>query len=206
MKIELPKDWNSVTIGQFQNLAKIKEQMPDAENEEYIIEMISILSGIERQKLYEISFVDIARIWSVLVWVTELNFSEQIVPEFTIGETTYVANLDVRQMTAGQLIDLKHYMKDGNSVDNMHNILAIFYIPKGKKYNEVNIEDVASTFQSELSISIAYPLQVFFCARSAKWKSLTRGYTKESLTSRSRRGLKKLLPKRKHSMSDGAGL
>jgi hypothetical protein len=204
LKIELPKDWNSVTIDQFQKLSKVKQD--DVDGLDSMVEMISILSGIERQRLYDISFVDLTRIWNVLGWVSEPKFSDKIVPEFTIKDVVYEANLDVKQMTAGQLIDLKHFLKDGAGVDNMHNILAIFYIPNGKKYNEVSISEVAETFQTELSVSIAYPLQVFFCKRLSKWKDLTNHSIKESLMKRSKRELRHLLQRNKTSMNAGVGL
>jgi len=204
MKIELPKDWNSVTIDQFQKLSKIK--MDDVEGLDSMIEMISILSGVERQKLYDISFCDITRVWNVLGWVSELSFSDKIISEFKIKDVTYVANLDVRQMSAGQMIDLKHYLKEGSTVDNIHNILSIFYIPKDKKYNEVAISEVGEVFQSELSISIAYPLQVFFCNRLSKWKSLTADSIKKSSMTKNPKSLMGLRTKKPALTSVGVGL
>lgn len=204
MKIELPKDWQSVTIDQFQKLSKIKHE--EGNELDNMIELISVLSGIERQRLYDIAYCDIIKIWNVLGWVSELNFSEEIVKEFTIKDVTYVANLDVRQMSAGQLIDLKHYLKDGATIDNIHNILSIFYIPKDKKYNEVSIVDVGETFQNELSISIAYPLQVFFCNRFSKWNDLILDSIKRNSMKKKSKSLMGLKIRRTASMKDGAGL
>lgn len=204
MKIELPKDWNNVTIDQFQKMSKIKHD--ESDGIDGMIEMISILSSIERQRLYDVSYCDIIKIWNVLGWVSELNFIKDIVSEFTIKGITYVANLDVRQMSAGQLIDLKHYLKDGATIDNIHNVLSIFYIPKGKKYNEDSVIDIGELFQNELSISIAYPLQVFFCERLSKWKSLTLDYTRISLMTTKKKRLINWLTKRTASMRNGDGL
>jgi len=204
MKIELPKDWSAVTIDQFQKLSKIKYDEVDGLDN--MIELISVLSGIEIQKLYDVAYCDIIKIWNVVGWVSEFKPSEELVKEFIIKDVTYVANLDVRQMSAGQLIDLKHYLKVGASIDNIHNILSIFYIPKGKKYNEVSIEDIGEIFQNNLSIAIAYPLQVFFCNRLSKWKSLTADYTIKSSMMKRMKSRMGLLTKRTRSMKDGVGL
>ena len=204
MKIELPKDWNSVTIDQFQKLSKIKYDEVDGIDN--MIELISVLSGVERQKLYDVAYCDIIKIWNVIGWISEFTPSDKIIAEFTLKDITYVANLDVRKMTANQVIDLKSLQKDGLTIDNMHMVLAIFYIPKGKKYNQdEDLVEISEVFRNELSIAVAYPLQVFFCKRFSKWKSLSEDSMKKSLMTKKKKNLMVWLTKKQHSMSSGVG-
>jgi len=71
----------------------------------------------------------------------------------------------IKELTAGEFVDLTHYTKDQESIiENLHKILAIFYKPKygwfnKKKYTRAEVSD---KILNEVDIKDAYGYSVFF--------------------------------------------
>ncbi len=167
MKVLLPNNWQSVSIKQFIDLSKLNREGLD--DFDLSIEILSIMSELPRQELAKIKAVDITKLWRSLSFLEELSFDDQIPPIITIEGVKYKANLDVSKMTADQYMCFKNLMKTGDVIGNIHNIMATFYIPEGKKYNNVPIHEVSGAFYNHLSIAVAYPISVFFCRLSLEW-------------------------------------
>jgi hypothetical protein len=61
----------------------------------------------------------------------------------------------------GQYVSMSNLTKDQSTIlDNVHIILAVMCVGKDK----MDVEDRSEHFQNNLSISIAYPIALFFCA------------------------------------------
>ncbi len=165
MKLELPKDWQGVNIGQFIELSKSKDN--HEEKIDLIVEVVSILSGVERQKIAELDLLNLSKAYNAISFINDIGFPDKVEKHLHVEGITYIAELDISKMTAGQYIDLKHYAKD--AIGNLHNILSIFYIPIGKKYNEIPCQKVADDFYNHVSIATVYPVAVFFWTLSNLW-------------------------------------
>ena len=176
MKIVLPTSWNGVTINQFNQLSKI-QKLDDDDNFDIVIEILHVLSEVPRPILSQVKLHELVKMYKSLDFINELNFSKELQDFIKIDKQIYKCEFDLSKMNANQYMSLKNIIKSGNIVDNIHEILAIFFIPIGKKFNEISYNKIAELFYTEVSIDVAYPLAVFFCNLYNAWMCHIAGYT-----------------------------
>ena len=176
MKIVLPTSWNGVTINQFNQLSKI-QKLDDDDNFDIVIEILHVLSEVPRPILSQVKLHELVKMYKSLDFINELNFSKELQGFIKIDKQVYKCEFDLSKMNANQYMSLKNIIKSGNIVDNIHEILAIFFIPIGKKFNEISYNKIAELFYTEVSIDVAYPLAVFFFNLYNAWTSHIAGYT-----------------------------
>ena len=176
MKIVLPTSWNGVTINQFNQLSKI-QKLDDDDNFDIVIEILHVLSEVPRPILSQVNLHALVKMYKALDFINELNFSTELQGFIKIDKQIYKCEFDLSKMNANQYMSLKNIIKSGNIVDNIHEILAIFFIPIGKKFNEISYNKIAELFYTELSIDVAYPFAVFFCNLYKAWMRHIAGCT-----------------------------
>ncbi len=159
MNITVPTSWNEISIGQFINLTKIEKGELDPID--YLYQVVSVCCKIPYETATKISLGKLKEIYSKLEFIKQVPQQTKIPAKISLSRD-YVCSLAIEKISAGQYIDLKEYVKRG-SVDNIHNILTVFYIPEGEKYNtKTPIQEIAQEFYEKLSIAEAYPIAVFF--------------------------------------------
>jgi hypothetical protein len=161
MKITLPQSWDQVTIRQFTELIRVKER--EMEPLETAIQLIAILSGEDYSEVSKLSLDSIRKAYAALSFIDSMDFPDKIEEYLEFDGVKYTAKLDIRKITAGQYIDLKDFTKDKDAMYNIHNIMAVLYIPNGKQYNDIPQSEVAEVFYEKMPITIAYSVAVFFC-------------------------------------------
>jgi hypothetical protein len=166
MRVELPASWKDVTIKQFIELAKVKAKSED--EIDMTVEIISVMSGLERQKIAQLGLSDLKKLFTALTFL-DSPIPDQCQQRIKVKGVVYYSDFTIENFTAGQYIDLKHFIKGDDVIANIHNILAIFFLPVGKKYNEKPHAEVAEDFLNEVSISVAYPVALFFWSLCAAW-------------------------------------
>lgn len=108
--------------------------------------------------------------------VADLEFlSHQIEPRpncpktITIDKQVYEAVRDVKQFTAGQYIDYQNLIRSDDFYSIIPNILACFFIPKGKDYGkDYDIMEVAEKIKNNCSIGFALDVCFFFQMQSIR--------------------------------------
>lgn len=106
--------------------------------------------------------------------VSELSFlSQPLVPTarcpktITIEGQVYEAVRDVKKFTAGEYIDYQNLIKSEDFYSVIPNILACFFIPKGKDYGkDYDIMEVAEKIRHNVSIGLAMDVCFFFQMQS----------------------------------------
>lgn len=174
MRIELPKSWSDVSIGQFIELAKAKENCED--EIDMTVELLSIMSGVGRNEIAKLSLTDITKLTNALQFL-HTPLPDKIEQRVKVNGVDYYADLNVQKMSAGQYIDLKHWTKGTNVIENLHDIMAVFYIPVGKKYGEK--DGIADEFYKDMPITLAYPIALFFWNLCASWMQHIADYLHE---------------------------
>jgi hypothetical protein len=80
---------------------------------------------------------------------------------------------DLHNLTLGEWIDIEHYITNGNIINNLHYLAAIFYRKIIKEsdeyfdyeiesYNDIKLEGRAKLFQHKANIMDIYGIVVFF--------------------------------------------
>lgn len=168
MRIELPKSWSDVSIGQFIELTKAKENCED--EIDMTVELLSIMSGVGRNEIAKISLTDITKLSNALQFL-HTPLPDKIEQRVKVNGVDYYADLRIDKMVADQYMVLKEYQKGGNSIEELHKILSVFYIPVTKKFGEVDINAIADDFYKGFPVAIAYPAAVFFLKVYKSWMS-----------------------------------
>jgi hypothetical protein len=162
MKISLPTSWGAISIRQFTELTRVKEM--ELEPIEQMAQLIAVLSNQDYEKISQLSIESLKKAYQSISFIDNPEFPDKVEPEITIDGVKYIANLDIRRITAGAYIDIKEFTKDPKETPyNIHNIMACLYIPEGMMYNvEVPHEAVAEEFYEKMPITFAFPVAVFF--------------------------------------------
>ena len=102
---------------------------------------------------------------------------------YKINGTEYVLTTNLQEMTVAQYIDYQVYIK--NPQQYMQEMLTVFLIPKGKKYNEDYDVAEAAKDMGNLPIEDAYGISFFLTV-------LLQSLTKVTISSALRKMLKEL--------------
>ena len=98
-----------------------------------------------------------------------LNPKPQCPKTITIGKEVFESVRDVKQFTAGQYIDYQNLIKSDDFYSVIPNLLACFFIPKGKDYGrDYDIMEVAEKIKKNISIGLALDVCFFFQMQSIR--------------------------------------
>lgn len=150
---------------------QIKDILDNVEDElETQVELLSVIYECTSEDLLDLVLNEYKK------RVKEIDFlSEPLVPKpncpksITIDGEVYEAVRDVKQFTAGQYIDYQSLIKAEDFYSVIPNLLAVFFIPKGKNYGkEYDIMEVAEKIKNNVSIGFAMDVCFFFQQQSLR--------------------------------------
>jgi hypothetical protein len=191
IEITLKTSWETVSIKDYMAYTMILEDKNTSEFEK-TLDILGLMCGMSRENLMPMPARDIMPLFSKLTFLSEKPKSD--VKEFyDIGGIKYKLISDVRQMTAGQFIDLSHYTKDPNLIiDNLHLICATLMLPvkqyRGKKfmdkieterYLETPIAVTSENLYENMPIQEAIGISNFFTCLYSLFTEIMRLYSKE---------------------------
>ena len=181
-------NYNDLTIGKYQEIqAVLNGEIVD----EYAtnIQLVSILSDMTEDEVGSMGLTEYKALNQKLVFLTEMPVQKMVADKYKIGGFELDTMLAVDKMTVSQYVDYQTFIKEPDKY--LVELLSIFLIPKGKKYNEgYDIIEVQKAIRDNLSIVDAMSLSAFFLLW---YQSLT----KATLTC-----LTKKLKKMKRKMKD----
>lgn len=181
-------NYNDLTIGKYQEIqAVLNGEIVD----EYTtnIQLVSILSDMTEDEVGSMGLTEYKALNQKLVFLTEMPVQKMVADKYKIGGFELDTMLAVDKMTVSQYVDYQTFIKEPDKY--LVELLSIFLIPKGKKYNEgYDIIEVQKAIRDNLSIVDAMSLSAFFLLW---YQSLT----KATLTC-----LTKKLKKMKRKMKD----
>jgi len=162
-------NYSNVTIDQFQRLTQVVK-IHDGNVFMIGANIINIFEGVS---------IDEVKLWTVnklekkMVKYSFLNDSipeDNWVKEFTLEDKTYKVIQTPDKWNVGQFISIASLTKTPEEIiSNLHLILAAMVCT-----NEHDVMDTSRLFKERLSIDIAYPIGLFFCAVMLKLpKSIT---------------------------------
>lgn len=164
-------EWKDISLGMFSQIQAIIQS--ESEDLTKKIELYSLLTGKDMNQVREVPLGEFLEAYK-----KELSFINQDIPQvipksWEHGGVNYNICTQVEKLTAGQYIDLKEYAKEPN---NLHNVMAVLCY-EGDKYNGINHKERAEVFRSNMPITIAYPLSVFFFDLWNVWSEVSLQYS-----------------------------
>lgn len=206
MKINVPTSWDDVTVEEWQAVRKLIKE-GEGKNP-FLLEcaIISTLSGHDMDDLLRLSRGSHALIMEQLSFLTQPI--EGKVRSFTrVGKNRYYFEKKAENITGGQYIDLMHYLKDEDKVDeNLHLLVACFThrmrwgFWKAEYNDKYKMLDIAEDVK-KMPISTIKPLTDFFLQHYLSCAKVTVRYLEKEAQKLKRQAERKL----KRSSQDGGG-
>jgi hypothetical protein len=166
--------YKEVTILQFQQIHAATIHHKD-NIYEIGIEILDTFEQLPRSESSLMKVKEFDKRLSKYAFLNEEVPSDEWVKEFTLQDITYKVAQTPDKWNVGQFVSMANLTKDPDKIiDNVHLIVAVMCTTYEK-----DVFDRARLFQSELSISIAYPLALFFCALMLKLPESMMRYLKE---------------------------
>ena len=181
----MPTSYADITLGQYQRVAKLlREKRIIDSNEDKIdfdCELLSILTGVDEGVFYAIPYSEYVKLIGKLSFLTEIP-KAKMVHTLSINNKPYTVLNSVKDISAGDFIDLQEYQK--NVDDNMHMILAT--LVRGEEWNSNNVPELAKHFQEKLTAEQAIGIALFFCNVSINFVQLIGVYSQATMEQRKR--------------------
>lgn len=129
------KTYKDINLKEYKKIVEINNRELDS-NLEKDIAVLSVLLGVEESEVYNLSIVELRSLIEQINWVYEYDFKPtgKLVNKLKIDGIEYTVNPDINSFTVSQYMDFQNFWDKRN--ERMGNLLAVFIIPKGKKYNE----------------------------------------------------------------------
>lgn len=129
------KTYKDINLKEYKKIVEINNRELDS-NLEKDIAVLSVLLGVEESEVYNLSIVELRSLIEQINWVYEYEFKPtgKLVNKLKIDGIEYTVNPDINSFTVSQYMDFQNFWDKRN--ERMGNLLAVFIIPKGKKYNE----------------------------------------------------------------------
>lgn len=152
--------YEKLTIGKYLEVKAILEDT--GEEIDKNVQLICCLGDYDEETVLDLPLSGFNRLLQGTAFLTETPKQRQVSTKYKLGGMELETVMDVTSMTTAQFIDYQTFVKDDRYLVEL---LSVFLIPKGKKYNkEYNIIDVQKVIRDNLSILDAMALSAFFLA------------------------------------------
>jgi hypothetical protein len=172
IKLTIPDSWDDIKLGQYQEYIQYLEDNKDERQYKLIINLLSILTDTDSAIFYKMPMDTLYSIQKNIKFMEEeptIKFKNII----EVDGVKYGFQKDLHNLTLGEWIDIEHYITNGNIINNLHYLAAIFYRKIIKEsdeyfdyeiesYNDIKLEGRAKLFQHKANIMDIYGIVVFF--------------------------------------------
>lgn len=160
------KNWEQIPLGKYNEILEtIKDYQEDQELETEI-KIISILSDISENELWNTPIEHLRGIRNQISFVySKPEWKNHKVKNIKIGKYDCQIISNASEMTVAQYVDFQQYIHMSKNVNA--EILSTFIIPKGMKYGDgYDLNDLIETIKNELPVGVAQSIFGFFLKRS----------------------------------------
>lgn len=175
--------YEKLTVGKYLDIKEILED--DTDELDKNVRMIAVLGDFDEEDVLEFPLQVFNRYLQATSFLMENPKKRVVSTSYVLGGQKLEVQLNVEKMTTAQFIDYQTFVKDD---DKIVELLSVFLIPKGKKYNkEYDILDVQKLIRENLSILDAISMSAFFL----EWCQALSQVTITSLTKKMKKMMRK---------------
>lgn len=154
-------DYKKLPIGKWMEIRDIQRDEAIDDNYTKTVAMLSVLSDIAEEDLYDKKLEDFSRMTGEMSFLLKEVPQVPVCDKYKMGGYELVLVNSLRDLTASQFIDYQTFIKDTDRY--IVELLSIFLIPKGKKYcKDYDIADVQKAIRENMSIADAMSVSAFF--------------------------------------------
>lgn len=170
--------WDDITVGQF-SLIRSAYNDPDMTEEDRCIGLISFIFDVNP---LELEFNDFQRMVRELEFVCTDVVPSEVKKEYTLNGRKYTLQKAINHVSTAQYMDFHNYLKDGETDEKYADIISVFLIPEGMKYNDgYDIEEVKAEINEYMSITDALGIFSYFFHFFVRFVQISRRYTSRRL-------------------------
>lgn len=162
------RKWDDVSIALYRKILGVTndEALNEAEKN---IAVLALLCDVPEDDIYNMAVDDVRTLLGQMDWLLSFDFNSKYeLRKVMVGKTECGVELDVNKMSIAQYIDFQQSYKGGVNADNMAQILACFFIPKGHKYGDgYDVVEFIDEIDNKVPITIANSACFFFLQQSA---------------------------------------
>lgn len=175
-------EWSNIDVKTFKEIQDYLSTTQDG-NIEQSVHLLSLIEGKDEDTYFNMPINKLTEEFGKLKFMESTPQAAQVKNSYKINGTEYVLTTNLQEMTVAQYIDYQVYIK--NPQQYMQEMLTVFLIPKGKKYNEDYDVAEAAKDMGNLPIEDAYGISFFLTV-------LLHSLTKVTTSSALRKMLKEL--------------
>ena len=154
-------DYKKLPIGKWMEIRDIQRDEAIEDNYTKTVAMLSVLSDIAEEDLYDKKLEDFSRMTGEMSFLLKEVPQVPVCDKYKMGGYELVLVNSLRDLTASQFIDYQTFVKDTDKY--IVELLSIFLVPKGKKYcKDYDIADVQKAIRDNMSIADAMSVSAFF--------------------------------------------
>ena len=157
-----------LTIDKYLQIKEVLENATDDLSTQ--VSLLAVLNECTEDDLLDMPIEEYKRKVADLLFLSEPIEPRPNCPKtITIDKEVFESVRDVKRFTAGQYIDYQNLIKSDDFYSVLPNILACFFIPKGKDYGKgYDIMEVAEKIKYNVSIGFALDVCFFFQLQSIR--------------------------------------
>lgn len=156
------KNWQQISINDYMELQEIvnREDAVDVE-----VGLVALLCGVDEDEIGKLPILEYQRLRREAQFIASFPEVHNKAPKIiTIGDKKYEVITNMRKLTTAQYIDFQTYLKMGDGIDNLPNLLSVFILPKGSKYGDesYDVDKLKNDIKEYLPATTAFEMCGFF--------------------------------------------
>lgn len=161
----ISRSWKDIKLYQLQEL----NSLPEFDDKiDMMIEYLSILLNMDPSEIENMPINDLMIEFSKWEFLKELP-KEKKIDIIKIKDNRF-GLINFNEMSFAQMVDIEEYINDGGTIQNLHKILSVIYLPINK-YNVFTKRYTLKPYESSeelqkefltLDMSMLYPTALFF--------------------------------------------
>ena len=200
--------FDKLTIGKYKDIRDVLDR--NLSEVETNMEIVAILNDLDVSDIGDMPLGAFNYLMRDMLFLYSEPKKRMVADRYRFGKYELNTMLNLKDMTVAQYVDYQEFLKDSDKY--LTQILSVFLIPKGKKYNEgYDIVDVQRAIEDNMSIEEAISLSAFFLnlyqsLTKVTLTSLTKRMKRMEKKSRNKEEKRKLQEVIRHLETAGAGL
>lgn len=185
--MKVPKSWDEITLNQYSEITDIIAV--DMDELDRQVKILSILTGETEDYILDLDLTEVKKHIRDIRFIYSVPSKAKVIQKIKIKGNRYFVNLNVRDITGGEYIDLMSLTKDKAQINsNLADIIAIFLKPINifgyhkrscyrKNDNGILVQTLesrtatAKLIKEHLKMSTVFSMSGFFLKN---WEALTK--------------------------------
>ena len=161
-------NWRECSIN---NYIEIRDIMSDETLSDYEKEVktIAVICDVDEDEIWNLSINEFRDLQVGKLWIGDFKIdTSKHFRKIKLNDTEYEVDIDLQNMTVAQYIDFQTFWAQRDDITKIGNLLAVFVIPKGCKYNEgYDIKKTIDDIMDYMDIMTANEIVFFFLSSYA---------------------------------------